>query len=92
VYPLQGGEDSPPGFSVMAVKPLTRTELIQLILYEADEASARQLLINFPAMTRDFKDLVALVCQGEPLTGPLFDTLCAAWQVVRPEQTMDAGL
>jgi hypothetical protein len=75
----------------MPVKPLTRTELIQLILYEADEASARQLLINFPAMTRDFKDLVSLVCQGEPLTGPLFDTLCAAWQVVRPEQTMDAS-
>jgi hypothetical protein len=87
---MPGGEDSPPGFSVMAVKPLTRTELIQLILYEADEASARQLLINFPAMTRDFKDLVSLVCQGEPLTPGVFATLSDAWAVVRPDQSRDA--
>jgi hypothetical protein len=74
----------------MAVKPLTRTELIQLVLFEADELSARQLLTNFPAVTRSFPDLVSLVCQGERLTPDLFDTLCAAWKVIRPDQSMDA--
>lgn len=73
----------------MPAKPLTRTELIQLVLYESDELSARQLLTSFPAMTREFADLVRLVCQGEPLTPSIFDVLADAWAVVRPGQSMD---
>jgi hypothetical protein len=91
VHQVPGGENPPPGFTLMGAKPLTRTELIQLVLYEADEASARQLLVNFPAMTREFGDLVRLVCQGERLSPDVFSTLSDAWGVVRPGQSRDGG-